>query len=67
MIIEEDGRFMSQRKFPTMALIVPTVSDELLCLNAPGMPTLKIDRKPQVENSKVINCRYVRSQSQLLF
>lgn len=42
MVVDQAGGFLTQRQFPQMALIVPTVHAEGLRLNAPGMQTLSI-------------------------
>ncbi|MBC8101774.1 MAG: MOSC N-terminal beta barrel domain-containing protein [Cytophagales bacterium] len=36
----EDGAFLTQREFPQMALITPTVTEDSLVVEAPGMPFL---------------------------
>ncbi|MEM7344248.1 MAG: MOSC N-terminal beta barrel domain-containing protein [Chloroflexota bacterium] len=43
MIVDENGDFLTQREYPTMALVRPEVTDTTLTLNAPDMPTLSID------------------------
>lgn len=42
MIVDEDGHFLTQREYPTLALLEPTVSEPLLTLRAPGMATVDI-------------------------
>lgn len=37
MLVAADGQFMTQRQWPRMALIRPSLSVHALCLNAPGM------------------------------
>ena len=42
--MDENDAFVSQRKDPKLALVVPNFEDgKYLCLNAPGMKTLKVD------------------------
>lgn len=42
VIVDQSGRFMTQRKYPRMALIQPGLSPESLALNAPGMPAITL-------------------------
>ena len=42
MLIGEDGRFLTQREHPRMALIVPQLTPDSLALRAPGMLLLEI-------------------------
>lgn len=42
LVVGENGIFMTQRGFPRMALIVPTVQDDVLRIQAPGMDDLFI-------------------------
>ncbi|HEY0942552.1 MAG TPA: MOSC N-terminal beta barrel domain-containing protein [Steroidobacter sp.] len=42
MIINDKGRYLSQRELPRMALIAPEITTSGLTLNAPGMPQLDI-------------------------
>ena len=44
MVVDENGRFLSQREHPRMALIVPRLKAQTLELHAPGMAPLEIDR-----------------------
>ncbi len=41
MVVDAQGKFMSQRRFPRMALIDVAISEEL-AINAPGMPALSL-------------------------
>jgi len=40
MLVTEDGRFLTQREHPRMALIVPRPDDNALRVQAPGLPDL---------------------------
>lgn len=42
MLVDGEGTFLTQREHPPMALIAPTLGDELLTLRAPGMTTLDL-------------------------
>jgi uncharacterized protein YcbX len=42
MLVDEAGVFLSQRRFPRMALVSVRVGEDSLLLDAPGMPTLEV-------------------------
>jgi uncharacterized protein YcbX len=42
VIVGADGRFVTQREKPRLALITPTLTKECLSLSAPGMTTLDV-------------------------
>jgi MOSC domain-containing protein len=42
MIVNPDGRFLTQRNYPKLALVTPTISDQELTLSAPGMEGLTV-------------------------
>jgi uncharacterized protein YcbX len=46
MVIRPDNSFMSQRKYPRMALISVQLVDDQLLLSAPGMEPLKVSTAP---------------------
>lgn len=45
MITDADGHFLTQREYPKMALIEPTLGDELLTLRAPSMSALDVPKR----------------------
>jgi uncharacterized protein len=47
MLVDEAGRFMSQRRFPRMALIRVRIEPDHLVVDAPGMPSLDVPFQPQ--------------------
>ena len=47
MLVDEDGRFMSQRRTPRMALISTGMSAGRLLVDAPGMPGLSLSLRPE--------------------
>ncbi len=49
MLIDEGGRFISQRRFPRMALIGVRLERDSLVVDAPGMPSLEMSLQPQAE------------------
>jgi len=42
MILTDEGQFMTQRQWPAMARIRPSITDHDLELRAPGMPILRV-------------------------
>jgi len=44
IVLDGKGNFITQRKDPKLALVVPHFEDgKYLCLDAPGMETLKLN------------------------
>ena len=55
--MDENEIFVSQRKDPKLALVVPHFEDgKYLCLTAPNMKTLKVDIQADNEELKMIRC-----------
>ncbi len=46
MVVDQNGLFLSQRNYPRMALIEPSIADDLLTIEAPVMPPLKTSLNP---------------------
>src|SRR5690554_7461170 len=42
VVADEHGVFLSQRTYPSMALVQPALDETALFLNAPEMPTLRV-------------------------
>jgi len=42
MVVDEAGAFLTQRQYPKMALVVPSLGPDALTLNAPGMESLPL-------------------------
>lgn len=42
MVVTPEGRFLTQRELPRLALVVPTLERDHLALDAPGMPRLAV-------------------------
>lgn len=56
MVVDAQGRFMTQREHPRMALIVPRIKADTLELRAPGMLRLEIPLGlPDPEDAKSVN------------
>jgi uncharacterized protein len=46
MLVDETGCFMSQRRFPRMALVGVRIEPDHLVVDAPGMPSLEVPLQP---------------------
>lgn len=46
MVVDADGRFLSQREEPSLATIAPSLSDGVLTLQAPGTTPLEVSSAP---------------------
>ena len=47
VILDEKDAFVHMRIYPKLALVTPHFEDDrYLCLDAPGMTTLKMDKQP---------------------
>ncbi|WP_020653653.1 MOSC domain-containing protein [Massilia niastensis] len=42
MLVSREGKFLTQREYPRMALVRPQVADGALVVEAPGMPALRL-------------------------
>lgn len=42
MVVDEQGRFVTQREVPRLALVVPSFEENQLVLSAPGLPPLPL-------------------------
>ena len=40
MVVTPEGRFLTQREYPKLALVTPSISNEKLTISAPGMDSL---------------------------
>lgn len=47
MLVDAHGRFMTQRRWPRMALVTPRFSGQSLILEAPEMPPLELPLRPE--------------------
>ena len=47
MVVDQAGVFLSQRNHPRLALVVPSIMDGALLVDAPGMPTLRTPLHPR--------------------
>lgn len=42
MVVDQNGRFLTQREYPAMALITPSLHQDVMELRAPGLPVLSV-------------------------
>lgn len=54
MVTDGAGDFLTQREYPRMALIAPTVGEELLTLRAPGMDPLDLPIRAEGSRNAVV-------------
>ncbi|MEP7226822.1 MAG: MOSC N-terminal beta barrel domain-containing protein [Gemmatimonadales bacterium] len=47
MVVDDAGVFLSQRSHPRLALVVPSIGDGVLQVDAPGMPALRTPLHPK--------------------
>jgi uncharacterized protein YcbX len=60
MLIDATGGFLSQRRFPRMALLRPTLRQEKLVVEAPGMSALEVDADDSPKPDGVLAARLWR-------
>lgn len=53
VVIDKEEGFLTQRRYPRMALVQPALDETALFLNAPEMPTLRISLRKGEENPAV--------------
>lgn len=53
MLVDDNGVFLSQRKYPQMALIQPDIQNDSLIISAPGMDTLSVAIKQLLQPIEV--------------
>lgn len=59
MVVDPGGRFLTQRELPRMALVSPSLAEDALRLDAPGMPTLPVP--PALGDAAPVSVRVWRS------
>ena len=62
MLVDREGRYVTQRELPEMALISASLDQRRLTLNAPGMTPLAVD--PPADNAEPINVQIWRDRCQ---
>jgi uncharacterized protein YcbX len=54
MVIDDDDDFVSQRKVPELALIVPTMGESSITLAAPGMENVELPLRIEPDDERLI-------------
>jgi uncharacterized protein len=54
MLVDDDDDFVSQRKVPELALVVPTVERSAITLQAPGMTPIAIPRSLAHDDARLV-------------
>jgi MOSC domain-containing protein len=54
MLIDDDDEFVSQRKVPELALVVPTVGESSITLAAPGMENAQLPLQIEPDDERLI-------------
>ena len=54
LVIDDEDDFVSQRKVPELALIVPQIGEGSLTLSAPGMKSIVVPLEPPREDARVV-------------
>jgi uncharacterized protein YcbX len=54
MLIDDDDDFVSQRKVPELALIVPTVGESSITLTAPGMENVELPLRIEPDEARLL-------------
>lgn len=63
VVVDERGRFLTQRAHPRMALVQPALDATALFLNAPEMPTLRISLHPATSGTAATPLRIWGSET----
>jgi uncharacterized protein YcbX len=53
MVTTPEGRFLTQREFPKLALVTPTLADGVLNLSAPGFDPVRLSVKSNGSSQSV--------------
>ena len=54
MLVDDDDDFVSQRKVPELALIVPALSEASITLAAPGMPDVEVPLEIEPDDERLV-------------
>ncbi len=66
MLIDQENRFLSQRRLPKMVLIKPELTDAALQLSAPGMTPIQIPLQPGAADTVAVEIWHDHCQAVLL-
>jgi uncharacterized protein len=54
MLVDDDDDFVSQRKVPELALVVPRIGESVITLVAPGMESIEIPLEIEPDDSQLV-------------
>ena len=54
MVIDDAAAFVSQRKVPELALVVPTISERAIALAAPGMEPIELPLASEPDDRRIV-------------
>ncbi len=54
MVVDDDDDFLSQRKVPELALVVPTIGERSIALSAPGMDDVEVPLEIERDDAKLV-------------
>ncbi|XP_052097835.1 mitochondrial amidoxime reducing component 2-like isoform X1 [Mytilus californianus] len=57
MVVRDGGVKVNIQQEPKMTLITPSIHGNKLCFDAPGMPTLKVEKNPKEDPSLYVDCK----------
>ena len=63
VVVDNEGRFLTQRAHPRMALVQPALDGTALFLNAPEMPTLRISLRKAESDAPAVPIRIWKSNT----
>src|ERR1700728_3242064 len=55
MVIDDAADFVSQRKVPQLALVVPTISEHAITLAAPGMKPIELPLASEPDDRRIVD------------
>ena len=56
-MVDQDDKFITSVEKPLLSQVIPSFEDEMLCLNAPGMDTLRVPVHLSTQECRVL--RYI--------
>lgn len=54
MVVDDDDDFVSQRKVPELAVVVPRMGERSITLSAPGMRDARVPLEPEPDDEKLV-------------
>jgi uncharacterized protein YcbX len=54
MLVDDDDDFVSQRKVPELALVVPTIGETAITLEAPGMQSIEVPLQIEPNDDRLV-------------